>query len=123
MSAHTGEEESKRMPSDAGKQSDRQASLQRKATRKDSMLRKIVDKNREDNSSFTKLTNSVITSQESVEVLLNSLKEKSYKQNIKSKSRQSETLVIQKHDFFQIVNAAVAEQQEGGEAFTPDQMT
>ena len=74
--------------------------MQRKATRKDSMLRKIVDKNREDNSSFTKLTNSVITSQESVEVLLNSLKEKSYKQNIKSKSRQSETLVIQKHDFF-----------------------
>ena len=32
-------------------------------------------------------------------------KARSYKQNIKSKSRQSETLVIQKSDFFEMMNS------------------
>ena len=34
-------------------------------------------------------------------------KSRSYKQNIKSKSRQSETLVIQKSDFFELVNSMI----------------
>ena len=32
---------------------------------------------------------------------------KSYKQNIKSKSRQSETLVIQKKDFFELIDSFI----------------
>ena len=43
------------------------------------------------------------------ETLMDIFKSRSYMQNIKSKSRQSETLVIQKNDFFELINNMLSE--------------
>lgn len=91
-------------------------------------MNKIADPKGPGASAFAKLSGNVLNYQDSLDTLIDIFKSKSYKQNIKSKSRQSETLVIQKNDFFDIVNSMLTNSKGTAQAdpsrgqLTPEEM-
>ena len=66
----------------------------RKLTRKDSILNKIL--NQDSQAAYKKLQSHLVSYSTNIETLMDIFKAKSYMQTIKSKQRQSETLIIEK---------------------------
>ena len=80
--------------------------LKRKLTRKDSIVNKVRS-SMSTSSALTKLRNCLAKNSGNLDSLMGIFTSHSYKQNIKSKSRQSETLVIQKNDFYNLLNQMI----------------
>ena len=59
-------------------------------------------------SAFVKLRHLVASYSSSEETLMDIIKSRSFMQKIKSKHRVSETLVIDKKDFFELINSILA---------------
>lgn len=82
-----------------------------------------MNKTGKDKPAYDKLRDHIVSYSTNLEILMDIFKGKSYKQNIKSKSRQSETLVIQKTDFFELVSSMLNETQSGATGSTSLQFT
>ena len=95
--------------------------LMRKLTRRDTIIsRVIMSKNLE--SAYNKITVHIAHYQSDIESLMDIFRARSHKQSIKSSSRQSETQVIQKDDFFQILTCELP--QNGAQIeFSPEEMS
>jgi hypothetical protein len=70
------------------------STMVRKTTRKDSILAKVRDVSGQGSLAYAKLRDHLINFSDNHDTLMDIFKSRSYKQNIKSKSRQSEALVI-----------------------------
>ena len=80
---------------------------QQKAKRKQTIQGMVHAPNSPD-SAFVKLRHLVASYSSSEETLMDIIKSRSFMQKIKSKHRVSETLVIDKKDFFELINSILA---------------
>lgn len=108
--AHAANSAERALAHPPGQQSDcnNQGGLQRKQTRRDSILDRVRE-HTDQASAFTRLRDQIVSYSTNLETLMDIFKAKSYKQNIKSKSRQSETLVISKQDFFDLIRSTLSQ--------------